>query len=187
MRSMRPSARTEDLGRPEQIEGDCVREVAELYREPIPDLDVFFLLMSLLPRKGLLAIAAVVDVALQTDGRPISAKTLATRHGLPPRHLESVLQSLVRVGILKGIRGPHGGYELARERRGVTANDILRAAGTVNEAGEEPNSELVAKVVLPVLSAAEQEFGLALSRISLDDMARHAERLNGNRGRDNRK
>jgi hypothetical protein len=41
--------------------------------------------------------------------------------------------------------------------------------------------------VLPVLSAAEQEFGLALSRISLDDMARHAERLNGNRGRDNAK
>jgi hypothetical protein len=34
--------------------------------------------MSLLPRKGILAIAAVVDVALQTVGRPISAKTLAT-------------------------------------------------------------------------------------------------------------
>jgi hypothetical protein len=36
-------------------------------------------------------------------------------------------------------------------------------------------------------SRSEQEFGLALSRISLDDMARHAERLNGNRGRDNAK
>jgi Rrf2 family protein len=159
--------------------GDRVREVAELHREPFLDLDVFFLLMSLLPRKGLLAIAAVVDVALQTDGRPISAKTLATRHGLPPRHLESVLQSLVRVGILKGIRGPHGGYELARERRGVTANDILRAASTVHEAGEELNSELVAKLVLPALSVAEQEFGRALSRISLDDMVQHAA-LNGN-------
>ena len=179
MRSIRPSARRVDSGRPEQIEGDCVREVAELYREPFLDLDVFFLLMSLLPRKGLLAIAAVVDVALQTNGRPISAKTLATRHGLPPRHLESVLQSLVRVGILKGIRGPHGGYELARERRGVTANDILRAASTVHEAGEELNSELVAKLVLPALSVAEQEFGRALSRISLDDMVQHAA-LNGN-------
>jgi DNA-binding IscR family transcriptional regulator len=73
-------------------------------------------------------------------------------------------------GILKGIRGPYGGYELARERRGVTANDILRAADTVHEAGEEPNSELVAKVVLPALLVAEQEFGQALSRISLDDM-----------------
>ena len=130
--------------------------------------------MTILPRKGLLAIAVVVDVASQTDGRPISAKTLATRHGLPSRHLESVLQSLVRDGILKGIRGPYGGYELARERRGVTANDILRGAGTVHEAGEGPNSELVAKVVLPVLSVAEQGFGQALSRISLDDMVQRA-------------
>ena len=129
--------------------------------------------MTILPRKGLLAIAVVVDVALQTDGRPISAKTLATRHGLRPRHLESVLQSLVRDGILKGIRGPHGGYELARERRGVTANDILRA-GDVHQAREEPNSELVVKVVLPLLSDAEQEFEQALSRISVDDIVQHA-------------
>ena len=93
---------------------------------------------------------------------------------LPPRHLELVLQSLVRGGILKGIRGPHGGYELARGPRGVTANDILRAASTVHEAGEEPNSELVAEVVLPVLSVAEREFGQALSRISLDDVHRAA-------------
>ena len=128
----------------------------------------------MLPRKGLLAIAAVVDVALQRDGRPISAKTLVTRHGLPARHLESVLQSLVRGGILKGIRGPHGGYELARERSGITANDILCAAETVGAFEEEPNSELVAKVVLPVLSAAGQEFGQALSRISLDDLVDRA-------------
>jgi Rrf2 family transcriptional regulator, iron-sulfur cluster assembly transcription factor len=44
--------------------------------------------MSLLLRKGILAIAVVVDVALHTDGRPISAKTLDTRHGLPSRHTE---------------------------------------------------------------------------------------------------
>jgi Rrf2 family transcriptional regulator, iron-sulfur cluster assembly transcription factor len=135
--------------------------------------------MTMLSRKGLLAMAAVVDVAVQTSGRPISAKTLAARHGLTPRHLEPVLQSLVREGILKGVRGPHGGYELARERHGVTANDILRAAGTVtvDAAEDEPNSELVVEVVLPVLSTAEQEFGQALNRINLDDMARFAERL----------
>jgi len=143
--------------------------------------------MSLLPHKGLLAIAAVVDVALQTDGRPVSAKTLAARHGLPPRHLESVLQSLVRDGILKGIRGPRGGYELARERQGVTASDILRAAGAVDEAAEEPHCELVEKVIIPILSAAEREFGKALNRINLDDIARHAERLNGGAGREGAK
>jgi Rrf2 family protein len=134
--------------------------------------------MPLLSRKGILAIAAVIDVALHAQGRPISAKTLAARHGLPPRHLESVLQALVREGILKGIRGPRGGYELAREQCRVTANDILRAAGTVDEVEEQPaNSELLNKVVLPALSTAEQEFGIALSRINLEDMARDAEAL----------
>jgi Rrf2 family transcriptional regulator, iron-sulfur cluster assembly transcription factor len=135
--------------------------------------------MTLLPRKGLLAIAAVVDVALQTLGRPISAKTLAERHGLPPRHLESVLQSLVRDGILKGIRGPRGGYELARERSRVTVNDILRATGNGNGFDAEPSSELMIKVVVPALAVAEREFGEALSRINLEDMAQRAERLNG--------
>jgi Rrf2 family iron-sulfur cluster assembly transcriptional regulator len=134
--------------------------------------------MPLLSRKGVLAIAAVIDVALQAQGRPISAKTLATRHGLPPRHLESVLQALVRDGILKGIRGPRGGYELARERRRVTANDILRAAGTVEDTDERPaDSELLSKVVLPALANAEQEFSVTLGRINLDDMVRDAEAL----------
>lgn len=106
-------------------------------------------MVTILSRKGLFAIAAVVDVALQKDRQPIAAKTLAVRHGLSPRHLEAVLQALVRGGILKGIRGPHGGYLLARERHAVTANEILRAAGTIDETEEELNSELVAKVVLP--------------------------------------
>jgi Rrf2 family transcriptional regulator, iron-sulfur cluster assembly transcription factor len=135
--------------------------------------------MPLLPRKGVLAIAAVIDVALQAQGHPISAKTLAARHGLPPRHLESVLQALVRDGILKGVRGPRGGYELARERRRVTADDILRAAGSVEQIDEQPSiSDLLDKVVLPTLANAELEFGVALRRINLEDMAQRAETLN---------
>ena len=53
--------------------------------------------MSLLPRKGLLAIAAVVDVALHSRERPLSAKALAERHDLPPRHLvEHILRAAGR-------------------------------------------------------------------------------------------
>src|SRR4029078_13592358 len=94
--------------------------------------------MPLWPRKGVLAITAVIDIALNARGRPVAAKALATRHRLPPRHLEPVLLALRRHGILKGSRGPRGGYELAREQRRITADDILRAAGTVEEAGEAP-------------------------------------------------
>ena len=134
--------------------------------------------MPLLPRKGVLAIAAVIDVATQAQGQPVSAKALAARHGLPPRHLEPVLQALVRYGILKGIRGPRGGYELARDRRRVTANDILRAAGTVEDADvKQAGSELLIKIVLPAMANAEQEFGVALARISLEDLALEAQAL----------
>lgn len=97
---------------------------------------------------------------------------------MPPRHLEPVLQALVRCGILKGIRGPRGGYELARDRRRVTVNDILQAAGTVEESDEpQSGSELVKKVVLPAVAAAEREFGVALSRINVEDLARDAQSL----------
>jgi len=133
--------------------------------------------MPLLPRKGVLAIAAVIDIAHYARGRPVAAKALATRHQLPPRHLEPVLQALVRHGILKGVRGPRGGYELARERRQITADDILRAAGTVDEAEGPTAAEslLLNQVVLPALKQAEQAFSTALMRISVEDLARTAE------------
>ena len=69
---------------------------------------------------------------------PVAAKALAARHNLPPRYLETVLQALVRHGILKGVRGPRGGYELARERRRITAGDIVRAAMTATAEDELP-------------------------------------------------
>ena len=135
--------------------------------------------MALLSRKGLLAIAAVIDVALHGRGRPVSAKTLAVRHALPARHLEPVLQALVRVGILKGIRGPRGGYELGRERRRITADDILRAAGTIEESAEESRagSALLNDVVIPAVGQAERAFSMALARINLEELVRKAEPL----------
>jgi Rrf2 family protein len=133
--------------------------------------------MPLLTRKGILAIAAVIDIALHARSGPVAAKALATRHRLPPRHLEPVLQALVRHGILKGTRGPRGGYELAREQRRITADEILRAAGTVDDIESKPNerSKLLDKVVLPALSEAEQAFATALSRINIEELARLAE------------
>ncbi len=135
------------------------------------------LFMQILPRKGILAIAAVIDIALHARGRPVAAKALATRHRLPPRHLEPVLQALVRHGILKGIRGPRGGYELAREQRRITADQILRAAGTVDDIDAKPinGSNLLDQVVIPALSEAEQAFAAALSRINIEELTRSAE------------
>ena len=136
--------------------------------------------MVLLSRKSLLAVAAVIDVAVHGHDRPVSAKALAARHRLPARHLEPVLQALVRMGILKGIRGPRGGYELAREPRRITADEILKAAGTIEDDVDPvtASSALLNDVVVPAVSQAEKAFALALSQINLDDLARQAGPLN---------
>src|SRR6476659_2383995 len=67
--------------------------------------------MQFVPQRGLVAIMAVLDIALNGTQRPISAKAIANRYGLAPRYLEPLLQTLVHDGILKGIRGPQGGYQ----------------------------------------------------------------------------
>ena len=133
--------------------------------------------MPFLPRKGILAIAAVVDIALHDGERPVSAKTLAVRHGLPPRHLEPVLQALVREGVLKGIRGPGGGYELASEPRAITAEQILRAAELIDDdPAPQSSSPLLADVVLPAVANAEKALSDALTQITIEDMVRPADR-----------
>jgi len=131
--------------------------------------------MSLLSRKGLLAIAAVIDVALNARERPVSARKLAARHNLPPRHLEPVLQALVHEGIFHGVRGPRGGYELARERQRISVADILRVAGDDEGDGTGNGSRILDEIVLPALGDAERSFTAALAQLSIEDLARRAE------------
>jgi len=90
-----------------------------------------------------------------------------------------VLQALVRHGILKGTRGPRGGYELAREKGRITADNILRAAGKAVELDCTPvgNTALLQSVVLPVVRQAEEAFSAELARINVEDLAQSAGEL----------
>jgi Rrf2 family protein len=139
--------------------------------------------MNLLSRRSLLAIAAVVDIAIHARPDPVAAKHLAERHHLPPRHLETILQALVRAGILKGVRGPKGGYELATERRRIAAGDIVRAA--MNAADEdnslpEPHSVLVNHVIEPEIKLASQAFLAHLDKISVEELCQRADKAGFN-------
>src|SRR5450432_4436168 len=116
--------------------------------------------MNLLSRRSVLAIAAVVDVALHSRSAPVAAKALAARHKLPPRHLETLLQELVHANILKGVRGPRGGYELARERRKISAGEIVRTALALSVADPDEigvSSKLIKKVVEPSVRKRSEE------------------------------
>lgn len=135
--------------------------------------------MILLSRRGQLALAAVADIALHARPTPVAAKALAARLALPPRHLEALLQSLVHANILKGVRGPRGGYELARERRRITAASILRAVSSEagGDPGEAPDCLLVRQVIAPIVEAAGKVFLGKLETITIDDICRRAEDL----------
>jgi len=135
--------------------------------------------VNLLSRRSRLAIAAVVDVALHARPQPVAAKALANRHNRPPRHLETLLQGLVKAHILKGVRGPRGGYELARERRRISAGDIVRAA--MNDGGLEneatPAAAILREVVDPMIANAGEIFLSALDGVTVDDLCRKAAEL----------
>jgi Rrf2 family protein len=133
--------------------------------------------MTLLPRAARAALLAVLDIALHARGRPVSSKELAARHALPPRRLEGLLQALVHAGVLKSLRGPSGGYELARERRRLTLADILRVAlGVDEEEGVEPNIAPVSleAAITPALQEIEAELFQILETVTLDDLCARA-------------
>ena len=135
--------------------------------------------MSFVPQRGVLAVLAVVDIALNTSQRPVSAKTLAARYNLAPRYLEPMLQTLVQVGILRGIRGPHGGYRLGKAASELTVDDIFRAALAASS-DQHPflaKDPLVAKVIMPSLDGAEQALSRALSSVTIENLANRATAL----------
>jgi Rrf2 family protein len=124
----------------------------------------------------MLVIAAVTDIALNGHSRVINARELEIRHRVPKRHLEPVLQTLVREGILKAQRGPRGGYKLAREPDRITSEDILRALRGSAAPKPPARSKLLDAVVRPAIAHAEREFLDHLSRITIKDLAAAAKR-----------
>lgn len=128
--------------------------------------------MTLLPRAARLAFMATLDIGLHASARPVSSKQLAARYDLPPRRLESLLQALVRAGILKSLRGPLGGYELARERRRLSLAEIARAA--LRAEADEEHAAPAEKALGCVLEDINAALFDRLEQISLDDLAARA-------------
>ena len=104
-------------------------------------------------KKLLFAIEAVVDIAYHAGSETVQSGEITRRQGIPRRYLEQTLQQLARAGILTGVRGPRGGYRLARERRRISVGDIVRVVQQA-ENGDDPRphddgSEMSRKVVQP--------------------------------------
>ena len=134
-------------------------------------------MMLRLSRKTLLALEAVIDIAFNARPEPVQAKEITARQGVPQRYLEQVMQQLVRAGILKGVRGPKGGYRLARERRRISVGDVVRVAEAIEDAEEEkvrPRSELGLRIVAPLIQNLQDDVMGRLDGISIEDLCQQA-------------
>jgi len=131
-----------------------------------------------LSKKMLFAIEAVLDIAYHSGGQPVQSREITRRQGIPRRYLEQGLQQLVREGVLTGVRGPRGGYRLARERRRISVGDIVRVVRKM-ETAEDPlndsaGSELGHLVVRPIWQDAQETLMKELDKVSIDDLCNNA-------------
>lgn len=134
--------------------------------------------MIRLSKKLLFAIEAVLDIAYNAGTLPVQSSEITARQGIPRRFLEPVLQQLVRAGILVGVRGPRGGYRLARERRRISLGEIVRVVRSL-ETAEDPiadpaGAELGHKVVRPLWMELQEEVMTRLDAITIEDLCLRA-------------
>lgn len=130
--------------------------------------------MLTLPNKLFFAIEAVLYIAYNAGQGPVSSKEIADRQSLPPRYLEQMMQKLVRDGMLRGVRGPRGGYLLARERRRVTLADICDALAEEEDALPESATPLGNSVVRPALTQARTVLMGELRNVTIADLCDQA-------------
>ena len=72
-------------------------------------------------------------LAVLPDDAALPAARLAEYHGVPSAYLAKHLQALARAGVLQTVKGPRGGYRLARPAAEITVLDVVEAID-----GEEP-------------------------------------------------
>ena len=130
-------------------------------------------------KKFLHAIEAVLDISIHSSHMPASAKEITKRQGIPPRYLEKILQELVRKKILKGIRGPNGGYTLGKEKRNIFLIDIYNAIIVIeeNKIKKNINTKIRSKIIEPFINNITERILNLFKSTSIEDLYDGIEKL----------
>lgn len=129
--------------------------------------------MLVTSKKLFYAVEAVLFIAYNAKAGPISGKDIAEKQNLPGRYLEPMMQKLVRSGVLRGVRGPQGGYVLGRERRRITLADICNALDEGAELPEE-TTPLGDQVLRPQTDILSDQWRQALASVTIAQLCEQA-------------
>jgi Rrf2 family iron-sulfur cluster assembly transcriptional regulator len=86
-----------------------------------------------LTTKGRYAVTAMLDLALQEGKRPVTLQDIAANQEISLSYLEQLFARLRAAGLVKGMRGPGGGYRLARDMDKIS---IAAVIGAVDETAD---------------------------------------------------
>jgi Rrf2 family iron-sulfur cluster assembly transcriptional regulator len=121
------------------------------------------------------ALHAVVHLAVHKKNEPTSSRVIAQTHGISERFLLKVLKPLVSAQILTSVKGPSGGYRLARSASDISMLDVLEAVdgpmrGSAPSGKDEKDSSL-AKRLDEICSQIAEQTRKHLGKIKIAELA----------------
>jgi len=134
--------------------------------------------------KAQYAVRAMVSLNLTTDGSPISIREISTREDISLPYLEQLFVKLRRGNIVDSVRGPGGGYVLARAASEIRVDEIIDSVeetlvpvSCMDDDGQcACDTQCVSHTVWQGLGDRIRQF---LSSITLEDLTHDARRYTG--------
>jgi Rrf2 family iron-sulfur cluster assembly transcriptional regulator len=129
--------------------------------------------------KGRFAVTAMMELALRQDYRPVTLAEISTEQDISISYLEQLFAKLRKNSLVKGMRGPGGGYTLARPANEITIAEIITA---VDEKAYSPlredailpadKEQRAAQILWDALSTRIYGF---LNSLTLDEICKSAD------------
>ena len=121
-------------------------------------------------------ILGVLALSLHAGRLPLSARTIARKEKLSVRFLEQAMTQLREKGIIESVRGPQGGYRLAREPQEIKLSDVILAMEGEGRRKDTPPASLSSssgkKVVNEMVGSAETILENYFTKIAFDHLVR---------------
>ncbi|MBR1456650.1 MAG: Rrf2 family transcriptional regulator [Oscillospiraceae bacterium] len=130
----------------------------------------------LISTRGRYALRVLVDMAEHQSAGYVPLKEIAERQEISEKYLESIVKSLVREGVLIGLRGKGGGYRLSKAPDQFVVRDILRLMeGTLApvacmEQGSAPCPRAVDCRTRPLWQGLDTVIDEYLGRFTIEDL-----------------
>jgi len=125
------------------------------------------------------AICGLFDLAYNGAGEPVRVRAIGERQQIPYRFLEQIFQSLRRADLVRGKRGPGGGYVLTRPPEEISLRDVVEAVeGPLGEVVEQEPGEGGESPHRPdfLWSGLAERIAVGLGEVALSEVCREAVR-----------